>query len=165
MSTEDPLNDYEQNIIANVREHGCHINVVADPDGDAPAFAYSIGFQQSVHQPEVIIFGLPFDIMTFMINETLHQCRAGLQLGDWTRVDDLLIGHSCIARAVDPRYVVTDYLNSAIWFHERTAGKGLPDVVQLVWPGAEDGVFPWEDGCSESVRKNQPALYEQRQAA
>ena len=30
---------------------------------------------------------------------------------------------------------------------------------QLFWPGAEQGLFPWEKGCVQFVRDCQPSLY------
>ena len=64
--------------------------MVFDPDGKQPDFAYSIGFKETVSQPEAIIFGLPRDVMKAMINETLHQCRKGLALSDGAVIEGLL---------------------------------------------------------------------------
>lgn len=150
---------YEKEIVKNVSEFGCHITVVFDPDGHDPGFAYSTGFNETVHQSEVIVFGLRSDLMQFVINETLRQCRAGLTLEDWRVVEGLLDNHRCIARAVSPECLVPDYFNSAMWFHRRQTGKELTGAFQIVWPGAVDGLFPWEAGCDEQVRALQPELY------
>jgi hypothetical protein len=32
-------------------------------------------------------------------------------------------------------------------------------VVQIVWPGKLDGLFPWEEGCNELVIERQLPLY------
>ena len=158
--TPEAETEFEQRIIANVREHGCHINVVgADPESDMPNFAYSVGFVESVGQPEVIVFGLPTQIMAAMINDTLHQCRAGLQLEDWTVVNGLLDGHRCIARAVAPELITPEHFNSALWYLRTTTGQVLTKAVQLVWPGADDGLFPWDEGCNDEVGYWQPPLY------
>ncbi len=156
------LNEHEQKIIANVNSHGCHINFVVDPDGELPSFGYSVGFPSTVSQPEVIVFGLSSDLTFWMINETLRQCRGGLQLLEGARIEGLLENHSCIARCVCASSIVPEHLNSAIWYHRYRTGEELSRAVQLVWPGAIDGLFPWDSGCDPSVSFWQPALYKER---
>lgn len=151
------LSDYERKIIANVREHGCHIAYVFDPDGDMPSYAYSVGFPETVQQPEVIVFGLSVDIMTFIINQTMRQCREGLLLEDGVELTGLLEGHRCIVCEVSQENITPDFFNSAMWFR-RKAGEEMREAFQIVWPGAEDGLFPWEDGCSDIVRNLQPDM-------
>ncbi|CAN5364223.1 hypothetical protein BH10PSE13_BH10PSE13_18800 [soil metagenome] len=114
--------DFEREIIANVRDHGCHINYIFDPAGDEPAFAYSIGFPETVGQPEVIVFGLSMDIMKFMINETLRQCREGFRLEDDAELHGLLEGHDCVLAAIPAANITREYFNSAMWFRHLTAG-------------------------------------------
>lgn len=160
MKSEADLSSFERKIVENVREHGCQVNFIFDPDGEEPGFSYSIGFPQTVDQPEVITFGLPMNVMKFMINDTLRQCRAGLSLADWVVVDGLLEGHRCILREVRKENIVPEYVNSAMWYHRWSMGTPLGAVMQLVWPGAVDGLFPWEAGCAENVRSLQPALYQ-----
>jgi Domain of unknown function (DUF4262) len=152
--------DFEQKICANIAAHGCHINFIFDPEGDDLAFAYSVGFTKTVDQPEVIVFGLPMDIMKYMINETLTQCRAGLRLNDGVRISGLLAGFDVAVRDVPPQRIEREFFNSAMWFHQKEFGDELTSAVQLVWPGSETGLFPWDKGCSEQVIAHQPALYE-----
>lgn len=149
---------FEQKIIANVREHGCHINYVFDPDGEMPAYAYSVGFQETVGQPEVIVFGLSMDVMKFMINQTLQQCREGLLLEDGAELNGLLEGHRCIVCEVSPANITREFFNSAIWFRNHVAGEEMDAAFQIVWPGAKDGLFPWEEGCSDIVQNLQPNM-------
>ena len=155
------LNDYERKIIANVSNFGCHINQVFDSEGEDPGFAYSVGFAQSVGQPEVIVFGLG-DLMGGIINDCLSLCREGLELRDGVDVYGLIDGHRCVGRAVHPSRIEIDYLNSAIWFHKTQLKRDLESVVQLVWPDASNGLLPWEEGCGQLAIASQPALYEPR---
>jgi hypothetical protein len=159
MTAQRALSDYEQDILDNVARTGCHITVVVDPDQQDPPFAYSVGFKETAGQPEVIVLGLSTDMMTFMINETLDQCEAGLVLSDGVEIDGLLRGHKVIGRAVAARFIVPGYFNSAIWYERRRRGRALESAIQLVWPGAQDGLFPWDEGCDQEVRDLQPALY------
>lgn len=156
------LTDYERKIIANVRDHGCHITSVASEDDEEwePPFSYSTGFLETVRQPEVIVLGLPGALCGAMVNDLLRMCREGLALADGAEIEGLLQGHRVIARMIDPSRIVREYFNSAIWYEERRTGRALDCAVQLVWPGAVDGLFPWDEDCSQDVRDLQPALYE-----
>ena len=156
------MNGYERKVVENVREFGCHITFVFDDEQDGPDFAYSVGFDETVQQPEVIMFGLPQKVMKFSINETLQSCRDGLELEDWTQIEGILEGHRCIARTVHPSRVSRKYFNSAIWYQGAKADLETIRAVQLVWPGSLDGLFPWDEGCAAVVRDLQPALYEPR---
>jgi Domain of unknown function (DUF4262) len=154
------LTEYEEKILSNVREYGCHVTTVFDPDGDEPNFAYSAGFTLSVCQPEVIVFGLDPILMGSMINSALDQCKLGANLADFARISGLLEGFDIIVRTIPEFRIEREYLNSAMWFHEREFDAKLQRVVQLVWPSSTTGLFPWEEGCDDSVIEAQPALYE-----
>jgi len=155
------LTEYEQSILDNVERTGCHVTVVFDPEDNDPGFAYSVGFSDTVGQPEVIVFGLPTEMMGFMINETLRKCRSGMHMADGAVVEGLLKGHVCVTRTVAPENIDRDHFNSAMWY-QRRSGAQMSEAFQIVWPGARDGLFPWDEGCSESVREAQPALYKRR---
>ena len=159
MTNGPALNDDQSKLVANVHEYGCHVTTVFDPDGNDPTFSYSVGFTETAGQPEVIIFGLDGGLMHRMINATLDLCRQGQIIQDWTSLDGLLEGHRCIARSVSAQFIVPEYLHSAIWYHRTQMGKTLDDVVQIVWPGAVQGLYPWDEGCDDSVIARQPALY------
>ena len=154
-----PLSDFEEKILANIAEHGCQVNTVFDPDGKEPTFSYSIGFPASVRQPEVIVFGLSRDLMHAMVNSLHHQCREGLQMRDGLVVNDLLEGHSCVLKYVLPENIVDDFFASALWLARHRTGHKMDEAFQIVWPGAEQALFPWDDGCNEYVIEMQPALY------
>lgn len=154
------LNEFEQRIVANVEKHGCHVMSVFDPNGELPEFTYSIGFPETVDQPEVIIFGLSSEIRHSMVNETLRLCREGLVLEDGKHVSGLLEGHDCVAREVPSDAIDPEHFGSAMWFDRHIGNSGLKRAFQLVWPGARDGLYPWDEGASQEVIDAQPALYE-----
>jgi hypothetical protein len=166
MTIVPTLNEFEQQLLDNVEQHGCQVNWVFDDKGREPDFAYSVGFRKTVGQPEVIIFGLKRKLMLSMINETLRQCREdGLQLSEGAVIADLIEGFDCIARRVHPSQIDEGYFNSSMWFHEREFGSELSEAFQLVWPGAVHGLYPWDEDCSADVIEQQPALYEPKVAA
>jgi hypothetical protein len=160
---EEEFDEYERKILANIERTGCHVTVVFDPEGDEPGFAYSAGFPHSIGQGEVIVFGLSTDMMGFMINETLRQCRDnGLKLHDGLRLSGLLEGFDAVARRVHTSNIQREYLNSAMWHHMGRYGEPLSEVFQLVWPSSVTGLFPWDKDCHPDVSAFQPALYESR---
>nr|WP_247711113.1 DUF4262 domain-containing protein [Qipengyuania vesicularis] len=157
--SERPLSDFEQGILENIEKSGCQVNTIFDPEGDEPTFSYSIGFPKTVDQPEVIIFGLRHEVMHSMINVLLEKCRQGLLLRDGLVIDDLLDGYNCVARAVLNDYLVEDYFASAIWYEKYRTGSEMKGAYQIVWPGVQQRLFPWDVGCEQIVIDSQPALY------
>ena len=158
-----PLNEIEQKIVDSVREHGCFVMSVFDPDQKEPDFSYSIGFPETVSQSEVIVFSLPRDLRISMVNEIWRQIsEEGLALSDGLRIYDLLQGHDCIAREITDLDAIEEHFGSAIWYHRRFRSEELTRAFQIVWPGAQQRLFPWDEGCVEDVIEMQPALYSKR---
>ena len=153
------MSDYERTIEDNVREHGWFCVAVVDPEGNDPAFAYSVGFNETLGTPEVIVFGLDHELMHAMLWTAFRQVREGRALHDGDRWGGLLDGFDCILKTVDPTNIVPEYFNSAIWYHGDPATHGLLEASQIVWPDADTGRFPWDPGCPPLVRELQPALY------
>ena len=156
------LNANEQRVVDDVREFGCHVSFIFDPDGVVPNFCYSIGFPQSVAQPEVIVFGLRQELMHSMVNEVHRQCADGLRLSDGLRIGGLLEGYDCILRHVVDPVAIEEHLGWAIWYHRSQRKIELTEAFQIVWPGTQQGKFPWEVGCDPDVIAIQPAIYQSR---
>ena len=153
--------EFEAGIIANIEQHGCSINVVIDPDGNDPSFAYSIGFPKSVGQPEVIVFGLSSSLMQSMINETHRQCaEGGLVMQDGAVVGELLEGFDCILRRVPQDRIEIEHFNSAMWYRRAIMGEIMDRAFQIFWPGAADGLFPWDASADPYVVGLQSELLE-----
>ena len=157
--SERPLSEFEQGILENIEKSGCQVNTIFDPEGVEPTFSYSIGFPETVGQPEVIIFGLRREVMHAMINVLLDKCRQGLTLKDGLTVEGLLDGYTCITRSVLSDNIVRDYFNSAIWYEKYRTGSDMEEAYQIVWPGVQQRLFPWDKGCDQIVIDSQPALY------
>lgn len=155
---------FERDIIDNVEKHGCHLNWVFDENDGDPAFAYSIGFTKTVGGPEVIVFGLPQSTCGEIINSMLALRARGLVLDEGVRIAGIFGEYDCIARTVHESWLIQSYFASALWYHRTQMGQPLTDVAMLVWPDA-DHKFPWENGCADWVRADQPELYNPRLAA
>lgn len=161
--TADPiLTEYEIALLRNVENHGCQVTHVFDPAGEDESFSYSAGLPVSVGQPDVIVFGLPKDLMHSMINEVASQYRKGLILSDGQIIEGLIEGYPCVARQVLGENIVADYFNSAMWVHQRELGRPMEAAFQIVWPGVEQRLFPWDEGCDEALIAAQLPLYSQR---
>ncbi len=160
MNERPELSEMEQSIVDNVAKHGCFIMSVFDPDGDEPDFSYSIGFEQTARQGEVIVFSLPKNLRVSMINEIRAQIAGGLELADGLAISGLLQGFDCVMRAIDDDDAIREHFGSAIWFNRRFGSGEMNRAFQIVWPGAQQGLFPWDEGCSQTVIDDQPALYE-----
>jgi len=154
------ITDYEKEIVENIEEHGWFSTGVFDPEGEDPNFTYSTGFSKTLNAPEFIVFGLSNKLMQSMLWEVFRQIKAGATPQDGMRWNDVLDGFDCISkRAVHPD-LHDEYTRSANWFWKHQGNSGHPEVYQLVWPGAKQGLFPWDEGCNPYVISQQPQLWE-----
>ncbi|WP_235535637.1 DUF4262 domain-containing protein [Sphingopyxis sp. Root1497] len=154
------LDASEQKVVDDIRDYGCSVMHVFDADGDLPEFSYSIGFPETVEQPEVIVFGVKREVRHFMINEIQRQCVEGLKLQDGLRISGLIEGWNCVAKYVTDAGAIREHFGWALWYHDAQRDAAMHDAFQIVWPGAEQGLFPWEPDCDPIVMERQPALYE-----
>jgi hypothetical protein len=156
------LSEYEQQIADNVAEHGWFRTSVICEDPE-PSWSYSVGFAETLGASECIIFCLPCKLMHAMLWSVFRQIKAGATLSDGERWSGLLQGFDCVSRPVHPKWIAREHFNAALWYWGDPLKKGRPlTAYQIVWPGALDGLFPWDPGCSDIVIKSQPALYDPR---
>ena len=154
------LTDYEKNVILNFEKHGWFATSVFDPDGNDPMFTYSTGFGKTLGTPEFIVFGLNKDLMHNMLWEVFHQIKAGAEPQDGMRWSDLLEGFDCFSKKACHPDLHKEYTCTANWFWRHDGNSCPLEVYQLVWPGAQQGLFPWEDGCDPYVISQQTQLCE-----
>jgi len=140
----------------DVRDYGWHIIRIPE-DATGPGFAFSVGLLTTLGLPEVIVFGLPTGLMHRMLNGLGDQLRAGARFETGAPIPDLLEGAVCQLHPVHPSQL-PEYFGSAIWFHQR---RDFP-ALQLIWPGKQDGIFPWQPGADDGVRTRQPDLRQLR---
>ncbi len=153
------MTDYEQDIVSNVANHGCHITSVFG-DEDAPPFTYSVGLWETAGAADVIIVGLPNGLSASIINVLAGLLKDGaVSLHDGAVIEGLLDGYNCVSRRVDSSQINREHFNSALWYHRLRTGEELTDIYQIVWPSVGDGLFPWDDGCPADVIELQSALY------
>jgi len=155
-------NQHDQNLIDKIDEFGWFCLTVApqrdDPD-QGPIFAYSIGFETSLLQPNVILFGLGSKVMHGMLSMVFNAVRQGRRLSDRSRWTEPLEGYECELRSVHRTNCIPEYFGYGLWYHEQYLGRREPfTAYQLFWPGVKDRLLPWESGSHEIVRAAQPRL-------
>lgn len=158
---ENNLSDYEKDILNNIDKHGWHCTYVFDPKGKDPSFAYSTGFSKTFKTAEFIIFGLSNDLMHSMLWGVYEQIEKGAIPQDGMVWEDLLGGGvTCTSRRAAHEDTYEEYARSAKWFWKHNGNQGKPAVYQIVWPGAQQGLLPWEEGCSQETIDMQTQLWE-----
>jgi Domain of unknown function (DUF4262) len=161
----ESLNEYERRVIDNIDKHGWFCTSVFKNKGKASSFSYSVGFTKTLNSPEFIVFGLDINLMHKMLWEVFHQIKDGRVPSDHQRWSNVLEGNDCVSRCVHPTNVITEYLNSAMWFWGEPAIRGGPlTAFQLVWPDVETCLYPWDSECPQFVRDRQPPLYQPNRA-
>src|SRR5258708_1150383 len=75
------LSPAEQKVLADVRAHGWHvINVM--PEKTSPGWAFSIGLFETLHRPEILIFGLRDSTMLPLFNQAAESMKEGKKYAD-----------------------------------------------------------------------------------
>ena len=112
-------------------------------------------------QPEVLVYGLPKDLMHAVIMSLFEQCRdKGLTLEDGAKVSDLIDNYECTLREITDPKAHRAHFGWANWHHHHRTGDPLTRAFQIVWPDPQSRKFPWEDGCAENVVQWQAGLYD-----
>lgn len=145
----------EARVIADVREHGCHIVLVVNTEDDEaglPRYAFSVGLHHTLGAPEIVVFGLKPDVMKSMINEFMGRVRGGERFELNREYGGFIDGHDVCFTSVD-REEYEEHLGFAGWFY---GGWEFP-CWQMVWPTTR-GVWPWDSGAPAIVRARQPIL-------
>ena len=118
-----------------------------------------MGFSKSLGAAEFITFGLPRDLMQHMLWEVYHQIKNGRVPIDGMSWEGLLEDFNCISRKAVHATLHRDFTVSANWFWSEIGNTGHPEIFQLVWPSAQQGLYPWDSGCAQDVINAQPQLW------
>jgi len=148
-----------RDIDARIRRHGWIAMYIGDYEA-SPTWSYTMGFEGSLGQPEVIAF----DLTQADANRLLWWIYKSLERGDLRMVDGepwapegQFIG---VWREVHSTQVNTAdaWFAAALERRNREGASGPLRAFQLVFrDGGEK--LPWEAGYDEHLRSRQPALY------
>jgi hypothetical protein len=154
MSFDEPLDDTDRRVLADIEEHGWH--AIAINDEDPSPYVFSVGIMHTLGHPELVMFGLDPELMHDVLWTAYRDVQSGRRIDADGLYEGLIEGYAVAAREVHGSWHA-HYLGYAQW-HRRYVGKrGTLRAMQLVWPD-KAGRFPWEDGCHASVVDLQPRL-------
>jgi hypothetical protein len=150
---------HTRNLRPKIRRHGWTGVYVGDYHS-APTWAYSVGFDETLGQPEIIVFDLP----QAPANEIFWMAFTELKQNILTLEDGKIwetVGHTAAWRKVHPSHIDSDegWLTLALFRRAQVTGRtwGL-EAFQLVLSD-EAGFLPWQEGYDERIRPRQPQLY------
>lgn len=144
-----------------IRKHGWTAVYVGDY-ASSPTWVYTLGFEETLGQPEIVIFDIPntdANRVLWTIFEELKRGELVLEDGKPWHPEDpdgRMVWRMVHDTQVESR---VGWFTIAVMRRLVVKGEmfGLP-VFQLVLAD-ENRVLPWEDGYNESIRYRQPALY------
>jgi hypothetical protein len=157
MSKRDavPTNPIEEKVIECVSAGEWFVALIP-PEHGAPPWAFTVGLWENFKQPEVVIVGLPPQVMHAMLN-TAGQIAMTGRLEPGLRTDELLSpaggqSLSCELRPVD-KFWYAALLGIATWYYE---GEDFP-ALQCLWPD-RTGKLPFDEGFDPKLLAIQPDL-------
>lgn len=117
-----------------------------------PIWAFTVGLTKSFGQPEVLVFGLPPQVMHPMVERLARAAANGEAFHHGFRSDDVLETFTCELRKVDPKW--HDLLLGPV--KPFYAGTDLA-ILQCVWPDKQ-GKLPHEEGYDVAYKQRQAEL-------
>lgn len=142
----------EIKLIDDVGRYGCHVIRVRE-EGGFPGWSYTVGLNEVLGCPELIVIGLKPDVAHSLLNECAGRLQKGIRLHEGGRVDGLLSNVTCEFRGVEKRWI-RQTMGYAVWFYR---GDEF-DVLQCVYPDLNDR-FPWDNDFDKTWRSRQPLLF------
>src|SRR5690348_10506055 len=134
----------DEEFAEDVRAYGWSMASIFD---HKPPFQYTVGLMETVHHPELIIFGLEPDNGHALFTGLVRDIRAGRSFSE-PSVHTVNVGggeHRAGFRRVHPTQHPL-YLGFAMGFLRNIGRIGEVEAMQAFWPD-EAGKFPFELAC------------------
>jgi Domain of unknown function (DUF4262) len=141
----------DNKLLSDIEEYGWHVIMVIE-DEEGPGFAYSIGLYRVFHHPEIIVFGLPLDVMHEIINVIGNEVKSGARFLAINSYNGIVADYPVAFREM-AKHHYDQYLGQAIGYYQY---ESFP-TLQCFWQ-SKHGHFPWETGYPESLKAQQPIL-------
>jgi hypothetical protein len=103
--------------------------------------------------PELIVFGLDYELSTLLIAETVNLIRGGASFTD--KNGHYQIGDIDVRFLKVPTNSAKEYLSETVSYY----GENKFRVLQILWSD-EQGFFPFDPQCSDEMKWIQPVLFE-----
>jgi len=142
----------EEKLVDDIEKYGCHVVQVSAGNG-FPGWSFTIGLEELLGVPELIVIGLKDEVAHSLLNECAHRLQEGIRLGPRRRERGLLSDVECEFRPVEKRWL-KQTMGYAAWFY----GGDDFQALQCVYPDLANR-FPWEEGFSKDWRSRQPLLF------
>jgi len=147
----EPEDDGDRKLLANIARVGWAVLGIPEDD-EGPGYAFTIGLYRAFAYPEVVLFGLPWEVTYGFLNNIGAAVKGGKRYEAGEEYHDLAVGYPAAFVAVD-RGHYREYLGTAGWFYR---GWDFP-AVQLVYPDRH-GAYPWDAGTAPGYWRRQPVL-------
>lgn len=153
--------DHHDKLAWVIEEQGW-VAVPVEPDAGPPpraGYTYSIGFESTFGEPEVVIFGLQAVAARGLLGMIADQHAGGVELP----VDAVFVGLlesdlPCALLSVDLGANLDLFPDAdALDRRPSTASEPRFRMLQFVWPDRR-GLLPWHEGYDERLRLAQPVL-------
>lgn len=137
-----------------VRRHGWQVILVQAGEGEAePAFAYTVGLGHRARHPELVMSGLPLDLMHRVLNAVAARIGDGHRFDRPGQLVEGALGRVAVVLEELTDVGLRETVTWSGWFH-----RARPSAHQLVWPDV-DGVWPWQDGAPAILDLRQPPAW------
>ncbi|NUO49394.1 MAG: DUF4262 domain-containing protein [Polyangiaceae bacterium] len=117
-----------------------------------PIWAMTYGLMKSVSQPDVVVMGLPPQIMHQMVLNLAGMAMDGETLEHGLRTDRVVHTFECELRTVEPKW--HDLLLGPL---RELYDDAPPSMLQCTWPD-KGGKLPHEEGFDVAFLQRQPRL-------
>ncbi len=124
---------------------------------EGPGWEHSIGFTQRLGAPEIVVFGLDYEVSHALLWGVYRAFERGERIEDGTVHGRLIKDLDCQFRRVHPWYAA-EHLFAAQTYYDRRRTRRPFAALQVIWPD-QHGYFPWEDECHPDIAALQPLLY------
>jgi hypothetical protein len=128
------MSDVMEKVEKDIKKHGWHVLSVFGES--MPSFSYTIGFQESLRHPEIIMSGLDTNLMHHLLNDIGNLIKKGQSFSVDNTSNEVLKDYLVKFVSVSEENS-QEYLRAANAYY----GDGNFQVLQCIWPDNQ-GRFP-----------------------
>ena len=127
----------------DIEKHGWHVLSVLRKE--SPSFSYTIGFQETLKHPEILMSGLRTELMHKLLNNIGNLIKKGYTFNDGDTCNEVIKGYPVKFLSVSS-HQVEEYFRAAVVHYGRDNFQAL----QCIWPD-KDGNFQLETDVNQDI--------------